>query len=185
MEARRNELFENGAVADPHGRDMGILPRDHARLFVGGLEFFFWEGMFCRHMADRYVVVPAPVGAVVTEIPSGAPAVVVDGTPYYTVNGVTYMRTSYGYQVVQPPSVIAPVSNVSTPAAPNVVVGAPTAPLGTSTNADNSFIVNIPNSKGEYTPVTLRRAGNGFFGPQGEYYTEFPRIEQLKVMYAK
>ena len=112
-----------------YARDMGILPRDHARLFVGGLEFFFWEGMFCRHMADRYVVVPAPVGAVVTEIPSGAPAVVVDGTPYYTVNGVTYMRTSYGYQVVPPPSVIAPVSNVSTPAAPNVVVGAPTALL--------------------------------------------------------
>ena len=28
-------------------------------------------------------------------------------------------------------------------------------------------------------------AGNGFIGPQGEFYPDFPRVEQLKVMYGK
>ncbi len=55
----------------------------------------------------------------------------------------------------------------------------------TTTTADGSYVVNVPNSKGNYTAVIIKRAGSGFTGPQGEYYTEFPRIEQLKVMYEK
>ena len=49
----------------------------------------------------------------------------------------------------------------------------------------DSFVVNIPNAKGGYTPVTIKRSGEGFVGPQGEFYPEFPKVKQLKVMYAK
>lgn len=45
------------------------------------------------------------------------------------------------------------------------------------------FTVNIPTYSGGYTSVALKRYGAGFIGPQGEYYPEFPGIEQLRVVY--
>ncbi|MBF0572033.1 MAG: hypothetical protein HQL12_09220 [Candidatus Omnitrophica bacterium] len=48
---------------------------------------------------------------------------------------------------------------------------------------DDTFIINIPNSTGDYSSVLIKRSGNGFMGPQGEYYPEFPKVSQLKVMY--
>ena len=33
--------------------------------------------------------------------------------------------------------------------------------------------------------VDQSRVGKGFIGPQGEYYPELPKMEQLKVMYGK
>ena len=56
----------------PHGREVRDLHDDVLRLFIGGLEYFFWEGMYYRRMADHYVVVEAPIGAVVTSLPPGA-----------------------------------------------------------------------------------------------------------------
>ena len=169
----------------PHGHVLSALPHDHLRLFLGGLEYFFWEGMFYRWSERQYVVVPAPVGAVVTGIPAGCQPVIVEGVPYYTVNGTTYMYTSYGYQVVPPPNVI--VIKEGAAAAP-IITPAPVAPAvaaAATTNADDAFTINLPNAKGGYTAVTLRRSGTGFLGPQGEYYAAFPRVEQLKAMYAK
>lgn len=49
----------------------------------------------------------------------------------------------------------------------------------------DSFTVNIPNSKGGYTAITLKRSGSGYTGPQGEYYSDFPKVEQLRAMYGK
>jgi hypothetical protein len=55
----------------------------------------------------------------------------------------------------------------------------------TTTETQDSFTVNIPNNRGGYTAVILRKSGNGFIGPQGEFYPDFPKVEQLKLMYAK
>ena len=49
----------------------------------------------------------------------------------------------------------------------------------------NEFTVNIPNDRGGYTTVLIKRSGNGFTGPQGEYYPEFPTVAQLKIIYRK
>lgn len=173
----------------PHGRFVERLPDKHVRIIVGGLEYFFWEGMFYQMREHRYVVVPAPVGAVVTTIPSECQPVVVDGVPYYTVNETTYKSVPSGYQVVPPPP---PIAATITEPEPEVPAGASTsvevASTGHETQAvgsENEFTINIPNAKGGYTAVTLRRSGQGFTGPQGEYYPEFPRIDQLKVMYGK
>ena len=153
-------------------------------MFVGGLEYWYWEGMFYRWAADRYVVAPGPIGAVVTAIPPGAQTIVVNGVPYYTINNVTYMSSPYGYQVVPQPTIVQAAPQPNVVIVPNAA--AEPAAQGTSpTNAQDAFTVNIPNSKGGYTPVTLQRSGNGFIGPQGEYYAQFPAIEQLKAMYAK
>jgi hypothetical protein len=47
----------------------------------------------------------------------------------------------------------------------------------------NEFTVNVPNDHGGFTAVVIKRSGNGFTGPQGEYYPEFPKVFQLQIMY--
>jgi hypothetical protein len=46
-----------------------------------------------------------------------------------------------------------------------------------------TVIVNITNSNGSITPVTLRRSGNVWIGPKGEQYMSIPTPEQLKPIY--
>ncbi len=47
----------------------------------------------------------------------------------------------------------------------------------------NTAVVNITNSNGSITPVTLRRSGNVWVGPRGEQYMSMPTVEQLKPIY--
>jgi outer membrane lipoprotein SlyB len=44
----------------------------------------------------------------------------------------------------------------------------------------NTVTVNITNSNGSITPVTLRRQGVVYIGPRGETYPTLPTEEQLK-----
>jgi hypothetical protein len=43
--------------------------------------------------------------------------------------------------------------------------------------------VNVPNSKNGFTPVKLVKQGNGYIGPQGEFYPGHPTVDQLKALY--
>ena len=61
----------------------------------------------------------------------------------------------------------------------------PTLPGPSAIALQNEFTVNIPNKLGGYTSVVIRRKGDGFIGPQGEYYPEFPKVFQLEIMYGK
>lgn len=47
------------------------------------------------------------------------------------------------------------------------------------------YEINVPNTNGGFTAITIKKSGNGYVGPQGEFYTEFPKVAQLKAMYAK
>jgi uncharacterized protein YcfJ len=47
----------------------------------------------------------------------------------------------------------------------------------------NTVVVNITNSNGSITPVTLRRSGNVWVGPRGEQYMSMPTQEQLRPIY--
>ena len=49
----------------------------------------------------------------------------------------------------------------------------------------NEFTVNIPNEHGGYNAVVIKRSGNGFVGPQGEFYPEFPKRFQLQMKYGR
>lgn len=49
--------------------------------------------------------------------------------------------------------------------------------------AQNTVTVMVVNSNGSYTPVVLRRYGNAFIGPRGEYYTMLPSDAQLRPIY--
>lgn len=44
----------------------------------------------------------------------------------------------------------------------------------------NTATVNVINSNGSVTPVTLRKQGVGYVGPKGEYYNSLPTSEQLR-----
>lgn len=47
----------------------------------------------------------------------------------------------------------------------------------------STVVINVENSNGSITPVTLRRVGNQYLGPRGEYYAFLPNAEQLRVAY--
>jgi hypothetical protein len=82
----------------------------------------------------------------------------------------------------QPDYVIAPQP------APSVVV-LPSYPqtvtMAQSGSSSEVITVNIPDGRGGYASVTLRRYGTGFLGPEGDYYEEFPTVAQLQVAYLK
>lgn len=44
----------------------------------------------------------------------------------------------------------------------------------------NTVIINVNNSNGSFTPVALRRVGNQWQGPRGEFYNFLPTMDQLK-----
>ena len=48
---------------------------------------------------------------------------------------------------------------------------------------NNTVVVNVYNSNGSYTPVTLRQEGGSYIGPRGERYLHMPSEEQLKRIY--
>ncbi|MEM7143769.1 MAG: hypothetical protein AAF591_01460 [Verrucomicrobiota bacterium] len=49
--------------------------------------------------------------------------------------------------------------------------------------AANTYVVNVRNSNGSVTPVTLNRVANGWQGPRGEIYSGMPTEDQLRGAY--
>ena len=150
-----------------HPRRAVRLPSSHTTILVAGLPYYYYGGVFYRRGPSRYVIVTAPVGAVVPVLPVEYQSVVINGTTYYTYDNVYYVQSPAGYTVTPTP-VVAQVPSVQT-----------------TTPSEDAYVVHVPNANGSYTPVVLKKSGEGFVGPQGEYYPKHPTVEQLKVMYAK
>ena len=47
----------------------------------------------------------------------------------------------------------------------------------------NTVVINVTNTTGSTTPVTLKRQGSLYIGPKGEKYTSLPTEEQLRGVY--
>ena len=133
------------------------------------------------------MLVSPPLGVHVNVIPSDFQPVNINGRIYYTDGGVYYILTEHhGYKVVPQPVmyeqrqviVAQPQQVIVTNSAPAVVAPEPV-------DTQDTFPVNIPNGTGAYTTVVLKKSGNGFVGPQGEFYAKFPSVAQLKAMYSK
>jgi hypothetical protein len=82
------------------------------------------------------------------------------------VGPADYSRLRLDY-VEPPPPVAIPL--------PPVVPGAPL----------DSFVINIPNRFGGYIAVVIQRTANGYIGPKGEFYPEFPKVFQLEMKYGR
>jgi hypothetical protein len=120
-----------------------------------------WHGGSSWFWFDAGVTALA-IGAIAETLPPRYTTVVVSGNPYYYYEGAYYQPyPSGGY----------------------VVVPAPSAQAANPVAEQNSFTVNIPDSRGGYKAVVIEKIKGGFRGPQGEFYSEFPSVEQLRVMY--
>lgn len=143
---------------------------------VGHDRYYYHDGRFFRPswFGLEIALLTPPIGAVVASIPLGRRVVLVGGFTYYYYNNVYYKSCPNGYLVVP-----APVAVVSPAPA---VVNVP-APAYIAAPAPQTVVINVPNSNGSYTPVTLTKSGNGYVGPQGEFYSQHPTVDQLKALY--
>ena len=160
------------------GRDGG-----HGHYYYRGGHWYgggwFWGG-FATGLA---------LGTIVTTLPPYYGTVYVSGAPYYYYDSVYYRPCPSGYIIVPAP---ATTTAVEAPAAAAVVaapasIAVTAAPAVTQPKAvsGEAVVINIPNAKGGYTPVTLTKYKTGYIGPQGEYYEGHPTVEQLRVLYGK
>ena len=71
---------------------------------VGGRTFFYDRGIFFRHLANRYIVVHTPVGALVDALPRGTEAAMLgdDIDTYFYFFGTFFARKGDTYEVVAP-----------------------------------------------------------------------------------
>ena len=146
----------------------------------GGGRHYYSGGSWYRHgwLGFDIVVSALAIGALIDSLPPRYSTVVVGGVPYYYSDNYYYQPYPYGGYVVVPPPVLAqPV--VVAPQATATTLAQP------QPQAQEESTINIPNARGGYTAVTLKKAGNGYVGPQGEYYSDNPTVEQLKVLYGK
>ena len=70
---------------------------------VGGVPYYYDDGIYYGYSGGVYVVAAPPVGAVVSSVPSDFHPVVINGVTYYADNGTYYVATPGGYEVVSPP----------------------------------------------------------------------------------
>ena len=68
---------------------------------------------------------------------------------------------------------------------PLIVKPAPTCVATPQTVVVEPSIITVwvRNSNGSQSPVKLTRSGPGYIGPRGEYYTDMPNNEQLRMVY--
>ena len=147
---------------------------------------YYRGGRWYRHgwFGFDVVVTALAIGALVDGLPPRYNTVVVGGVPYYYYDNTYYRPYPGGYVVVPAPVMTQPVYVAPETAQPVVIT--PTAPAGyPQAQTPEMVTINIPNSRGSYTPIPLRKSGNGFIGPQGEYYSEHPTVDQLKTLYGK
>lgn len=157
-------LFCPGAFArgDDRGGDRGNNRIDY-RGYNRGDRYYYRDGGWYKPgwFGFGVLVSALAIGALIDALPPQHTTVVVQGTPYYYGDNHYYRQASNGgYVVVAPPVLVQP-----------------------TVQTQEMVTINIPNSRGGYTPVLLRRAGYGYLGPQGEYYSESPTVNQLRALY--
>ncbi len=128
---------------------------------------YYSQGNFYRYRNGSYRNIHAPYGATVRRLPFGYKKVYIHGEPYYSYKETYYTKQPEGYTVVD-------ISR-EVERADKDYLGAPS----------ETHIVNVPNKNGSYTPVKIKRYGDTYVGPNGEYYNEAPTIDQLKRFYSK
>ncbi|MEI8140494.1 MAG: hypothetical protein WCI03_11590 [bacterium] len=140
------------------GRHYGYYRNSHGELIFGLIGLGVLAAVVSS--ADRPVYVQQPVvyreNPQVIYVQQSAMPVVVEQPQ------VVYMQQPA--QVVQQPIAIQQPAQVESP-----------QPLTTT--------VNIQNSNGSFTPVTLRQVGAKWVGPKGEYYDAIPTVGQLRPVY--
>lgn len=143
------------------------LPPGYLTLRMADMVLYYLSGTYYQYTPSGYVVVSAPMGAVIRELPPYYKRIPYGTNTYYYYNNTYYVQESAGYTVVTPP--------------PQVVTTNPPAVEA----PEKTIVVTVPNPNGSYIPVTLEKYSDGYKGPNGEFYPDYPTIDQLKAMYSK
>ncbi len=93
----------------PHRRPGYVIRRIPSAAFtltLGGIAYFYVDGLFYHHYPHGYVVVRPPIGAIVPALPLGYLIVTLHGTNYYYHEHTYYVwdRRASGYRVVEEPA---------------------------------------------------------------------------------
>jgi len=70
---------------------------------VSNQNYYYNEGVYYSPSGSGYVVVPAPAGAAITELPSGYSSLTVGSARYYYYGGIFYSLSGDSYNVVTAP----------------------------------------------------------------------------------
>lgn len=81
-----------------HGLRPGYL-----QIYVGGIPYFYDDGIFYQQTGDDYQEVYAPVGADVQDLPDGAIEIDAGNIAYYYAGGAFYVQQGDGYVVAPTP----------------------------------------------------------------------------------
>ncbi len=92
-------------TAPPAGIRIAALPAGYMRVVVAPRVFFYAGGIFyiLDEASKEYVVADPPVGAVVSQLPSDAVEIEIDGKPFMEYNDIIYKQVDIektGYEVV-------------------------------------------------------------------------------------
>ena len=87
------------------GYKIYTLPANYVRVVVGGYPYYYFEGVYYKPYSSGYVVVSAPIGALVAALPIGFIAFNLAPYTYYYVNDTYYLwdEPRDGYVVVDKP----------------------------------------------------------------------------------
>lgn len=92
-----------GPAFPRRGRIYRQLPHGHRTVVHGRSKYFHHRGVFYRRGFSGYIVIGAPVGALIVDLPIGFKTVLVGGSTYYWCAGVYYRKVPSGYVVVESP----------------------------------------------------------------------------------
>lgn len=86
------------------GHTLNKLPESAVTIEVGGTTFHYFKGIFFRQLPGKYIVVPAPAGAIVDELPDGFGPALLDGDAdtYKYYFGTFFAAEGDKWKVVQP-----------------------------------------------------------------------------------
>lgn len=98
--------------ADPHvdvGLSIGVpLPHGYLDVVVGREHYYSYRGTFYRRGPHGFVVVRAPRGAILRELPPHCARIYVGRVVYYRYGDVYYQAVPQGFVVVDAPAVGQP-----------------------------------------------------------------------------
>ncbi|MDB6016353.1 MAG: hypothetical protein JWR19_842 [Pedosphaera sp.] len=112
IEPRRDVFVHRDVDVDIHrrhfsddfafGRRLSVLPVGFFALQIGGVPYFYNDGIYYQPVTGGYQEVYPPVGAAVTQLPDGAIAIDAGGQTYYYAGGAFYLLQPDGTYVIAP-----------------------------------------------------------------------------------
>lgn len=160
------------------GFRLNVLPFGYSRIYVGGMPYYYNEGVYYRNYNNSsYEVVAPPLDAVVNKLPPNASVTMIDGEKYYQLGG-TFYREEFDennrlqYRVVGTDGVINTGNENDN---------------GNDVTASNQYDGNAPAMGNRYdelpadSKVLVINQKKYFSSPGGVYYKEV--IEGDKIRY--